>query len=90
MFNWIYYTIRNLWYYRKQRAISHEHIMNISRANATLDEMQFTCSDALLATVGLKRVKDDKDTIPWYIPLSGPQRKLVASAKRWGDKVGLR
>jgi hypothetical protein len=46
-------------------------------------------TNGCLATVGLKVVEDDADTVPWYIPLSRVQKSWVEQVSRHGYKVGL-
>lgn len=88
MFRWIYYVFRNLIYYRVQRPVGNHRIMTIASARST-DDIKDALTEGLLATVGLKIVEDDADTVPWYIPLSKVQKSWVEQVSRHGYKVGL-
>lgn len=86
MIKWIYYSYRNLVYYRKQRKISHQRLMAVVNQSTNTKD---TITDAMLATVGLKIVDSDEDKVPWYIPLSKIQKSWVNKTAEFGYKVGL-
>lgn len=88
MLRWIYYTYRNLIYYRIQRQVGHQRVMDLA-ATRELDDIKNALTEGLLATVGLKIVERDEDTVPWYIPLSKLQKSWVEQVSRHGYKVGL-
>ena len=88
MSRFIYYTFRNLIYYRKQRDIGHSRIMEVASEREE-EGIKNALTNSCLATVGLKVVEDDKDTIPWYIPLSKIQKSWVERVSNHGYKVGL-
>lgn len=90
MTRWVYYTFRNLWYYRMPREIDPEHAGNIVRPNFGIDGVKRSFTDAVLAAVGLQTVDDDADTVPWYIPLSRAQKNIIQSVSKFGYKVGLK
>ena len=88
MFRWIYYTYRNLTYYRIERAVGYFRVMDIT-SERTLDGTKEALTNGCLATVGLQVVKNDRDIIPWYIPLSKIQKSWIERASEYGYKVGL-
>ena len=88
MIKFIYYTYRNLVYYRKERVIDHRRVMDIATANKG-DDVKRTFTDACLATVGLMVVETDVDAVPWYMPLSRIQKSWVRQANEHGYVVGL-
>ena len=67
--------------------------MNIFAAAACNDDpinnIRRALTNAMLATVGLTTVDDDKDTIPWYIFLSSIQRSWIRQVSEYGYKIGL-
>ena len=82
----IYYTWRNLWYYRRTRNIAHTHLMDMTIHD---NDARRALTDACLATVGLKTVNDKKNTVPWYILLSTTQRSWIRVVSKYNYKVGL-
>ena len=86
MLKLIYYSILNLWYYRKERGIPHRMLMELATPSNDVDIIRRRALDAMLATVGL-RVSDKR--LPWYIPLSKIQRSWVKQAKELGYEVEL-
>ena len=84
----LYYTIRNLFYYNKQRKINQQRYNEMLRARGT-GTFKDKLTEAMLASVGLKVVEDDKEKIPWYIPLSRIQKIWIEQVKKHGYKVGL-
>jgi hypothetical protein len=85
MIKFIYYSLRNLIYYRKERSITNSQLHSI----ATNDDPKIYVTNILLTTVGLK-VVDSKTEIPWYIPLSRIQRSWIRRAEKYGYRIGLR
>ena len=86
MLKLIYYSILNLWYYRKERSISHRMLMELATPSDDIYIVRRNTLNAILATVGL-RISDKK--LPWYIPLSKIQRSWVKKAKELGYEVEL-
>ena len=62
--------------------------MDVASARSQ-DSIKDALTNGCLATVGLKVVSDDKDTVPWYIPLSKLQKSWVEQVSKHGYKVGL-
>lgn len=84
----LYYTYRNLVYYKKMRKVDHSRHIKLDKAEDTSsakDELTSLC----LASLGLKIVDNEFDTIPWYIPLSKKQKKWLKMVSDFGYKVGL-
>ncbi len=88
MFNWFYYTLRNLIHYRQERQISHA-IYNQMRESESEEDIKWHLTRVALATVGLKPIKEDENDLPWYIPLSRLQKSWVDRVNGHGYKVGL-
>ena len=86
MLKFIYYSILNLWYYRKERGIPHRMLMELATPSNDVNVVRHRTLDAMLATVGL-RVSDKK--LPRYIPLSKIQHSWVKKAKELGYEVEL-
>lgn len=86
IFRIIYYNIRNLTYYHQEREIAHSRFMDVATYG---NDGRRALTDAVLATVGLKTVDNDKDAVPWYIILSTMQKSWVQQASDQGFKVGL-
>lgn len=86
MLRFVYYSILNLLYYRKERQIPHRMLMELATPSNDLELTRRRTLNALLATVGL-RVSDKK--ISWYIPLSKIQRSWIKKAKELGYEAEL-
>ena len=91
MLEFIYYSILNLCYYHKQRQIPHRMLMDIAacKGENAREQILRATTNACLATVGLRIVDKDADTIPWYMPLSAAQRSWIQNVSKHGYKVGL-
>lgn len=85
MFNiilkFIYYTYKNLIYYRHERSISSFDL-------STQNDFKYHITNAMLETVGLK-ISENGNEIPWYIPLSAIQKSWIKKVKEYGYKVDL-
>ena len=86
----LFVCVRNLIYYRKARFIDKSFLSRFKRHHGDLAEIKRAFTDAMLATVGLKTVDTDKETIAWYILLSQTQRSWIKTVSAFGYKVGLR
>ena len=84
----VYYTYRNLIYYRIPRKISSSRLMDVTSSH-TAEDIKHSITNSCLATVGLKVAISDDDTIPWYIPLSKIQKDWIKLVSEHGYKVGL-
>lgn len=90
MLDAIFISIRNLTYYRISRQLDSSFVGQVKKCEGDTEGLQKVITDAYLATVGLKTVAADEETIPWYIFLSKQQKFWIKTVSAYGYKVGLR
>lgn len=85
--SWLYYTCLNLIYYRVERC--HSLSLHGIKKLDNVSDSRLYVTNCFLATVGLKVVDEDRDIVPWYVPLSKCQKGWICIVKEYGYKVGL-
>ena len=84
----VYYTPRNLLYYRRSREVAPARILHIVDAREGGD-MKRRITSIVLAAVGLRVIDDPADEVPRYVPLSRVQKEWVAKVGAFGYRAGL-
>lgn len=85
----LFYNYRNLTRFRVALPHPCGDRMRRAIASGTIDVMKRHITDAYLATVGLRVVDENCDTVPWYIYLTRIQREWVKAVGQYGYKAGL-